>query len=392
MQSCDVAIIGASSSGLYTAGLLAKAGVEVALFEREEAIDPARRTYIITPGLERVMDEVPAGLVLHQISDLAVETPGQDVTIPLRDQDLILERNMMRKSLADRAREAGAQIHTGMAFAGFRVEEDQTRLVFDGEGGQSVVRAGTVIGADGAFSVTAREAGIPRPATVPLLQAEIHLPAGWPRGLTKVWFDVVDTRYFFWLIPESEKRAVVGLIGDPGRDIKSVLSRFMEQHSFRALDMQSGQAAMHHPRLRPWGEVGGLKVLLVGDAAGQVKVTTVGGTVTGFWGAKAVSEAVLEGKAYADALQPLKRELDLHWWIRHLLERMDNSGYDRLVENINPRVVDFLGTHDRDGMRGHFWKLPFLQPGFVPMGLKLLLGSQNHPPLPYSQDADAAPG
>jgi len=391
LQSRDVVIVGASSSGLYTAQLLAEEGVEVALFERQEAIDPARRTYIITPGLERVMDEVPSGLVLHQISDLAVETRGQEVRIPLKEQDLILERNMMRKTLADRARKAVAEFRTGMAFKGFQAEKDGTRAIFEGEGGETSVRAGTVIGADGAFSAVALAADIPRPATVPLMQAEIYLPAGWPRGLTKVWFDVVDTRYFFWLIPESEDRAVVGLIGGPGRDIKAVLERFMEQHSFRALDMQSGQAAMHHPRLRPWGEVGEADVLLVGDAAGQVKVTTVGGTVTGLWGAQAAREAVVEGKAYADTLRPLKRELDLHWWMRHLLERMGNEGYDRLVRNINPPMVDFLGTHDRDGMKGQFWKLPFLQPAFIPMGLKLLFGSQNHPPLPYSRDADRAP-
>lgn len=385
-MSYDVVVIGASSSGLYCAEYLAKKGVRVALFEREGSIDPRRRTYIITSGLKRVMREIPPGLVLHQISEMEVETQNEQVSIPLHDDDLILERNMMRKALADRARDAGAALHLGAEFLGFREEGGRMKIAIGHDGEEELVAAGTVIGADGAFSPVARAAGIPRPSTVPLLQAEIHLPSGWRRGVTKVWFDVVDTRYFYWLIPESEDRAVVGLIGEPGRDIGATLNRFMEKRSLRALDMQSGQAAMHHPDLKPWGQVGEMEVLLVGDAAGQVKVTTVGGTVTGFWGARAAAEAVTTNKTYAETVRSLKRELDLHWWIRNMLERLDNQGYDRLVNLMSPGVVEFLGKYDRDGMRGQFWKLPFIQPGLIPLGLSLLFSPPNHPPLADSQD------
>lgn len=383
----EVVIIGASSAGLYTAELLAKKGVRVALFEREGEIKPQRRTYIITSGLERVMGEIPYELVKHQVSAFMVETKNERVTIPLADSDLIMERNEMRQSFFERARQAGADLHLGFTFQGFREIDSQAQLVFRGEeGGETVVTAGTVVGADGVHSAVARAAGIPRPTAVPLLQAEIHLPSGWMRGLTKVWFDVVNTRYFYWLIPESEHRGVVGLITDPDQDIQAVLGRFMEKHSFRSLGMQSGQAAMHHPQLEPWGKVGDMDVLLVGDAAGQVKVTTVGGTVTGLWGARAVAKVILDGQDYATALQPLKRELDLHWWIRGLLERLDNEGYDRLVAKISPQVIRFLGRYDRDGMRGHFWKLPFMQPWFIPLGLNILLRKQGHDPLPPFRD------
>ncbi len=383
----EVVIIGASSAGLYAGALLAEKGVHVALFEREGKIDPQRRTYIITSGLERVLGEIPYGLVKYQVSALAVETNNEEVTIPLVDDDLVLERNEMRQALADRARQAGAALHLGLAFEGFREVDGLTQLVFKSRDGEErLVRAETAVGADGAFSAVAQAAGIPRPAAVPIIQAEINLPSGWTRGLTKVWFDVVNTRYFYWLIPESESRAVVGLISEPGRDVQALLERFLEKHSFRPLGLQSGQAAMHHPQLEPWGRVGDTDVLLVGDAAGQVKVTTVGGTVTGFWGARAVAEAVTTGIGYQAALQGLKKELDLHWRIRSLLERLDNGGYDRLVANISPRVIRFLGKYDRDAMRGNFWKLAFLQPRFIPLGLQLLFRKAGPDPLPYSKD------
>jgi flavin-dependent dehydrogenase len=114
-------------------------------------------------------------------------------------------------------------------------------------------------------------------------------------------------------------------------------------------------------------------VLLVGDAAGQVKVTTVGGTVSGLWGAEAAVESLLSGRPYREALRPLKRELDLHWAIRWLLERGDNRAYDRLVDALNPAVLGFLARNNRDAMAGAIWKLPLLQPRLLAAGLGLIL-------------------
>jgi flavin-dependent dehydrogenase len=226
-----------------------------------------------------------------------------------------------------------------------------------------------------------REAGLLQPPAVPLLQAKVSLPDGWDPFLTKVWFDLEKTRYFFWLIPESQDRGVVGLIGNPGSDLRGILDNFLGTLGVQADGYQSGQAALHHPRLRPQGQVGNTQVLLVGDAAGQVKVTTVGGTVTGLMGARAAAQAVSEGKDYRDLVQPLERELDLHWWIRALLERMDQSDYRKMINRLTPPVTNFLGRHDRDEMRGQFWKLPLLQPGYLPLGMKLLFRSPRFPKL-----------
>ena len=46
------------------------------------------------------------------------------------------------------------------------------------------------------------------------------------------------------------------------------------------------------------------RVYLVGDAAAQVKVSTVGGVVTGFRGALAVSESILNGWPQAANFAP----------------------------------------------------------------------------------------
>jgi flavin-dependent dehydrogenase len=251
------------------------------------------------------------------------------------------------------------------------IDIDAHTLTFNADSHNEYIEADTIIGADGAFSRVATLAGIEQPPTVPLAQAEIEL-GDWDPAVTKVWFDVEKTRFFYWLIPESETRGVVGLIGEEDADVRAQLDSFLQAHGYEPLAYQSGRASLHRPLLRPWGRVGALPVYLVGDAAGQVKVTTVGGTVTGFWGARAVVDAILNGGTYSRTMRPLKRELDIHWFIRLLLERLGNPGYDRMVELINPAVVDFLASRNRDEMAGAFWKLLLLQPRFAGFATRFL--------------------
>lgn len=376
----DVVVVGASTSGLYAAELLARAGKRVAVFERQAGLASARRTLIVTPRLQEVLAAMPETIVLHTISIMRVQTPNASVDIRLRSPDLIIERVGLTRHLAQRAADAGAELRFGLRFQDMQPHREGVRLYLNGHRDQQVVvTAGAVVGADGVFSDVASAAGIGRPPSVPILQAEVTLPPGWDPEITKVWFDVNDTRFFYWLIPESADRGVVGLVGDDRTVTRRLLQRFLQRHNLAPLAYQGAQVAMYHPRLRPWGRVGRVPVFLVGDAAGQVKVSTVGGTVTGLWGAGAAVSSLLRGTSYARELGPLKRELNTHWLLRLLLERLDNAGYDALVRNLTPAVRAFLSHRNRDEMAGGVWRLLLLQPRLIPLGLRLLFRRRQEP-------------
>jgi flavin-dependent dehydrogenase len=369
----DVAVVGASSSGLYAAELLAQAGRRVAVFERDPALTPARRTLIITPRLRRMLEHLPEAAVLHTTRVMAVATPHKQCSIELKEPDLIVERNYLAQFLAERAIQAGAQIHYHHRLLSLQPHQEGVTLHLQTANEQNThVTARAVIGADGVLSTVASAARLPHPPTVPIVQAEVALPSGWNPAVTQVWFDVQETRFFYWLIPESDTHGVVGLVGDDGAGTRALLRQFLEQHNLQPLAYQASRVAMHHPRLRPWTKVGNAPVLLVGDAAGQVKVTTVGGTVSGFWGAQAAVNALLYGTSYARELRPLAYELHTHWLIRLLLERLDNAGYDELVTHITHPVRQFLSHHNRDEMAANIWQLLLLQPRFLPLGVRLL--------------------
>jgi len=374
----DVVIIGASSAGVYAAEILAKKGKRVAVFERAESFTPARRIYIITPGLNRVMPDVEPDLIGHEITSFHLQTGEKNAVIVLSSPDLIVERSQLIKTLLNRAQKAGVDIYFGSEFLDLRTENGNTLIKVKSIAGEILIEADYLIGADGVNSAVGKAANLPNPQLVPLLQAEIKLPENWDSGVTKIWFDVKDTPYFYWLIPESTEKAVVGLIAEPGAEIRRLLDHFLEESNFQPLGYQSGQAALHAPGEKLEKRVGDLNVLLVGDAAGQVKITTVGGTVTGLAGGQAAAGAILEKTPYRKTRLGLTRELDLHYFIRKMMEEMNQKDYSRLVGLLNPSVLSFLSRYDRDTMRQHFWKLPFKQPAFIPLGLKLFIRKLFH--------------
>jgi len=376
----DVVIIGASSAGLYVAEILAKNGKKVALFERAVSFAPELRTYIITPGLFRVMSETGSDLIRHEITAIHLQASNSHAVIQLSSPDIVVERSQLITTLLNRAKNAGVDIYFGSEFKELITDNGITRIKILSNSDEKLIEANYLIGADGVTSAVGKAANLPKPLTVPLLQVEINLPANWDPGVTKVWFDFVDTPYFYWLIPDSEKKAVVGLITQPGVNIRVLLDRFLAEKDYHPLIYQSGTAALYSSRNRIESQVGDLKILLVGDAAGQVKVTTVGGTVTGFSGGLAAASAILDEVPYRKTRQRVTRELDLHFFIRQLLEQMNQKDYERLVGLLTPAVLSFLSRYDRDTMRQHFWMLPFIQPAFIPLGLKLFISKLFHLP------------
>ena len=138
--------------------------------------------------------------------------------------------------------------------------------------------ARTVIGADGTFSRVAKVATGNGHETTPILQAIVKLPDRVHANTTQVWFQPEDTPYFYWLIPESDKQAAVGFIAEEGKSARSKLEKFLARQQLEILDMQAARIPAYTHSIRPWRRIFGSDIYLVGDAAAQVKVTTVGGT------------------------------------------------------------------------------------------------------------------
>jgi flavin-dependent dehydrogenase len=366
--------VGGSAAGLFTAQLLARAGQCVRVFEREQTFDPTPRTLIVTTHLRQLLGASAAGSVVNEIRRFEMFADGRVADVRLARPDLIIERSRVIRGLAEASAAAGARIHLGRGFCDIESAGHSLRVHVEGRGGSAREHfdADAVVGADGAFSRVARAAGWPVQPTVPLVQAIVRWPQNVPADTVRVWFVPEDTPYFYWLIPESPSQGVLGLIGEDGRDTRRCLDRFLDRQRLSPVKFQGARIPLYERWIPVRRRLGRGEVYLVGDAAGQVKVTTVGGIVTGLRGALGVSEALLNGGSSRE-LRALRRELDLHLWIRRGLHRFTQSDYCRLFDLLSASALEPLRAHHRDEAGKLLWRLCLRQPRLLLLGIRSLL-------------------
>jgi flavin-dependent dehydrogenase len=370
----DVSIIGASAAGLFTAFQLAQKGVGVRVFEAKKSINHSPRTLIVTSYMQDLIGSQCKGAVINSIRRFELFADGRVAVISLKRPDLVIDRSKLIQSMAEQAEESGATILNGQRFVSCTPNGKNIHFTVSGNGdGERVEKtANVLVGADGALSKVAQSAGWQKPSTVPLVQAVVELPKDMPSDTTRIWFIPEDTPYFYWLIPHSPTHGVLGLIGDQGQDIRGQLEHFLEIKDLEPIEFQNAHVTQYTRWIPNHRQIGEGSVYLVGDAAGHVKVTTVGGLVTGFRGALGVVEAILNGGSSSE-FHLLRLELDLHKWLRRVLHQFRQKDYSMLLDLLTPSVKHSLSLLTRDETRKLLLHVFIKQPRLILLGLRALL-------------------
>jgi len=383
-DASEVIVVGGSAAGLSTATHLANGGKAVRVLESRPDLDPVSRTLIVTDHFRGQVNGAGSASIVNEIRRLELFTDGRSATISLKRPDLIIERSRLIRALRAEAEAAGARIEYNTRFLGLAPNGSGLRVEADRAGRRVELHAGSLVGADGAVSRVARAAGWPPVETVPLVQALVRLPKDCPADTTRIWFIPDDTPYFYWLIPESPERAALGVIGEQGRDTKRAFDRFLEKKGFEPLEWQGARIPVYRQWVPIRRTVGNGEVYLVGDAAAQVKVTTVGGIVTGLRGARGVADAIL-GNSRSE-LRALRRELATHWLIRRALHYFGQEEYRQLVDILNVSTRESLAEINRDEATRLLWNVVRRQPRLVLLGLRGLLLGRRYRDLQTSGD------
>ncbi|MBI4525493.1 MAG: NAD(P)/FAD-dependent oxidoreductase [Deltaproteobacteria bacterium] len=362
----DVVVVGGSAAGLFTAYLLAKEGVRVRLFDANVVTRASSRTLIATSHLNDVLGFSPSEAVVNHIHLIELFSPRRSATIRIEKPDLVVERTSIVKLLAQKAVQHGAEIRSHCKVVEVTPANNGVTVKFREHGrGVERVQATTLIGADGVSSRVARIAGENGVETVPILQAIVSLPPGVPANAARVWFQPEETPYFYWMIPESTRRAAVGFIAQDGTKNQEKLYRFLRRQRLKPHDIQAARIPLYARTSWFRKKVSGCSIYLVGDAAAQVKVTTVGGLVTGLRGAKAVAQEILGHAQYKKEMRSLRRELRLHTHIRAILNSFDAEDYDSLLTMLNNKTVRLLELRSRDEFASAVFRLLAAQPRFL---------------------------
>ena len=370
-MNAPVSIIGGSIAGLFAGYLLAREGVPVRVYEAQACFAQSTRTLIVTPAWLSLLDFDPEGAVLNRIRTFELISRAASVRIPLREPDLVLERGRILRMLARKVQGAGGDLVFGCRLEGIENHRPECVLRLSHGDGEERTVASHVLGADGLHSAVARAVG--KDHQVAILQARVVLPSDLAPDTVRVWFDRQSTRFFYWLIPESRHTGAAGLIAETPEEAKRALERFLAAHGLEPLEYQADRVPLHPWRLRSGAPAVGGRVLLAGDAAGQVKVTTVGGVVTGMRGAAAAARSLLRGTSYARELRPLRRELDAHALVRRALDGFADEDYDELLRLLNRRGLRVLNAYPRDRLAHAFWRLLPAQPCWLMLGARALV-------------------
>jgi flavin-dependent dehydrogenase len=369
----EVVIVGSSAAGLYTAAQVARGGQKVRVLESKARLEPAARTLIVTDHFRKQLGTSAQESIVNEIRRFELFTDGRSAQVSLKKPDLIIERSRLIPALAREAQHTGVNISFDTRFLGLAPNGRGLRLQTETGGRREELHADSVVGADGATSRVARSAGWPPIETVPLMQAIVRLPKDCPPDTTRVWFVPDDTPYFYWLVPESAERGALGVIGEHGRDMKQHFVRFLEKKGLEPLEWQGARIPVYKRWVPVQRRIGNGDVYLVGDAAAQVKVSTVGGIVTGFRGAHGVADAIL--RRGGNELGALRRELSTHWLIRRAMHHFQQEDYSRLVDMLDLSTRESLGEIHRDESTRLLWNVIRRQPKLILLGLRgLLLG------------------
>ena len=282
----DVIVVGAGPAGSVCAEHLARRGHRILLLERDQRPGAcANCTGIIGEEAFEVFD-LPRGLVVNTISDVVFRGPyRREVTFeggrPLAH---IVRRFEFDAALAERAEQAGAELRTGVRVAGGSRSPHGVEVDGVTDKRTETFRGRAIVLAVGYHLAILRSFDMDGPREfvqgVQLLcrakdlhQTEVYVGSKWAPGS------------FGWAVPLDQGWAKIGLTtsGKARQHLDAILA---SEHLAHRLDLSDARVRLSPIPVGAPGRTHDDRVLVVGEAAGQVKTTSNGGIYYSMLGAR----------------------------------------------------------------------------------------------------------
>jgi geranylgeranyl reductase family protein len=333
-----VVIIGAGVIGLSLAKVLAKHGIETIVYDAKRKVsdNTAKASGIFSKdGLSRTGIRYHSAVV-NTLDGAKVQAGKESMRIKSpATKAYVLDRGKLAEICANEAAEAGAVLELGR-----RIDREAVRNM-------CADKQNVVVGADGAVSTVASAMGFP-PIKEHILtyKAEYEEAEVEDRHMVGLYFsNKIANRFFGWYVPYSDSKVEVG-IGVSGRAKKTSTKAFEQ---FLESDMLSpiiggarrtaGYASMIPVSQRARTVKG--NVLLVGDAAGQVKATTGGGIIFGIACAHIAARVIREHITQGKPLESYEKLWRKRYGLDLGLHRLIHSYYSSLGEHEMEWMIKF---------------------------------------------------
>jgi geranylgeranyl reductase family protein len=359
---CDVAVVGAGPAGSRTARNLARAGLRVRLLEEHRRVGvPSHCSGLISPRTLREA-EISADAVIHRITGAFIHTEnGSEVALGgEKTRAVAIDRVRWDETLSEQAQSAGAALVRARAVSVER-ENRHVRLTTQTDGRDSTFTARLVVGADGAHSRVARSLGLPGPSERVFclgIEGKLKVPR---EDFVHVFVgSALAPGWFGWIIPTGDGGVRAGIGSQHGAKPIACYRRMTRLFPdlFAGIEpcrLYGGTIPLDFAP-KSYGD----NVLLVGDAAGQVKPFSGGGIYTGLVAARHASAAVLravdrddvsaEGLAVYERgwKREIGRELLRSLRIRHFGLALSDAEVERVVGALKSDGLQQLAARHGD--------------------------------------------
>ncbi|UCH32256.1 MAG: NAD(P)/FAD-dependent oxidoreductase [Candidatus Bathyarchaeota archaeon] len=374
----DVIVVGAGSAGCFSAFHAAKLGVQVIICEEHSEVGvPSHCTgHVSRDGLKRFNLSLPENVLENEIDSVIFYSPS-GYTLKVRFSypvTYVINRERFDQHLCNMAQKKGVEVLNHAHVDSLIFKDQMTRGVVIKEKNETrKLTSRVVIDAEGVSSTLLKRAGLPSlnyQLVANGVQAEVDKIDNIQNSTVEVFLGRDFTSGFFaWIVPHQDGKAKVGL-GTTQNNPKDCLRNFIRHHPIarRRLKFRDVKSLVYHP-ISLGGPISRTfydGLLIVGDAASQVKPTTGGGLIMGLTCAKIAGEVAASAIHRENSTAAFLSEYEQLWrrrigfemmvmkHIRIMLNRLSDKQLDRLValstrlelsKTLNSVAdIDFQGT------------------------------------------------
>jgi digeranylgeranylglycerophospholipid reductase len=351
----DVIVVGGGPCGSYSALTAARLGADVLVCEEHREIGAPKHCagHLSVAGLERLGLRLPREVIENEIKGAVFHSPSGKEFAVRRGSPVtcVVNRELFDKHLSDLATKSGVQYLLESRAKSFLFDSGFVIGVAVKKGrDEKNLASNVVIDAEGCSSTLLRKTGLQTlrgSMVVKAIQAEVDRVDGIDGDMVEVYLGRKYAPGFFaWIIPKRDDSAKVGLAtwaGDP----REYLRRFMKNHPVASKKLRKSgitSLSLHPiPLGGPVPKTYSNGLLVVGDAASQVKPTTGGGVIVGLSCSKIAGEVAYEAVKNNDFSETFLSRYQSRWkelvgfdlmvmrQIRKLLNRLSDDKVDKII-------------------------------------------------------------